>query len=72
MSDYIDWYDKDKIEKLRKARTKKYMNLVRKWHTAKEKDDKDAMAKVFKAMSKHNEADKTLQEKAENAGSYWY
>lgn len=69
-----DWefYDFDKLEELRDQRSSKYMNLVRKWHKAKEKGDDAAKKKAIQAMSKHKESDKVLKEKAEKVGYYWY
>lgn len=72
MSDYIDWYDDDAVEKLQEKRTKKYIELVKAWHDAKEKGEEEAMKKAFQALQKHKGADKKLKEKAEEAGSYWY
>jgi len=71
MNDY-DFYDYDKVEKLQNERASEYMDLVRKWHKAKEKGDDAAKKKVIQAMSKHKESDKVLKEKAEKAGYYWY
>lgn len=71
MDDY-DFYDYEKVQKLQNERARKYMDLVRKWHDAKEKGDEEAMKKAAKAMLKHKDADKVLKEKAEKAGYYWY
>ena len=48
------------------------MDLVRKWHNAKESGNEESMKKALNAMSKHKEADKVFKEKAEEAGHYWY
>lgn len=71
MYDY-EFYDSEKLEKFREARAKKYISLVKKWRAVKEKNDKEAMKKVFQAMAKHKKADEVYKQKAENAGLYWF
>lgn len=67
-----DYYDYDAMEKLQKHRSKKYMDLFRKWYKANEKKDKQAIKKAIKAMNKHKEQDEILRERSQQSGYYWY
>ncbi len=71
MHDY-EFYDYEKVEKLRKEHSEKHMEIVRKWYAAKEKGDAKAMKRWIKALSKHKEENLKLKERAESAGHYWY
>ena len=70
--DAIDFYDYDAMEKLQERRNKKYMNIVRKWAAAKEKNDEKAKQRALKALSRHKKQDEVLKERSEQSGYYWY
>lgn len=67
-----DYYDYDAMEKLHESRSKKYMNLFRRYYNAKEKGDEQAMKKAIKAISKHKTQDEKIKEKCRESGYYWY
>ena len=71
MSKY-DFYDSEKVDKLKKERAKKYMTIVRKWHDAKEKGDEKACQRAIKSLAKHRAEDLKLKESANEAGVYWF
>jgi len=67
-----DYYDYNAMEKLQKSRSKKYMDLFRKWYKANEKKNVKAKQKAFEAMQKHQKQDEVLKEKSQQSGYYWY
>ncbi len=67
-----DFYDYEEAEKFRIERSEKLMNLVRRWHRAKEKGDEEAKLKAVKAIVKHKEANEQYKKYAEESGFYWH
>ena len=72
MDKYFDWYNYEAVEKLQQERSRKYMDLVRKWVEAKESGKEEVMKKAFNALSKHKKENEVFKKKAEDAGQYWY
>lgn len=67
-----DFYDYEKVEKVRIERSRKYMDLVNKWHNAKEKNDEVMKIKTIEDMSKHKKQDEKYKAMAEEAGYFFY
>lgn len=70
--DDCDFYNYEKVEQLRSERARKYIDLVKRWHDAKENGNEEGKKKAFKAMSKHSVVDEKLKKKAEAAGYDWF
>lgn len=70
--DAYDFYDYDAMEKLQERRSKKYMDLFRKWHRANENKNEKAKHKALVAMQVHKKQDEALKEQSCKSGYYWY
>ena len=71
MSDYIDWYDYDEVEKFNEKRIKQFRAIVKRMSAAKEKGDEAAIKKAYEALSKFRKQNEVYREKAEKAGYCW-
>lgn len=72
MSDYIDWYDHDRVEKFHRSRAKKWLGIFKKMANAKEKGDEVALKKARQDLVKHQRQDEVYKEKAKQSYFYWY
>ena len=70
--EYFDYYDYDKVEKLHEKRSYQWIKLYKKVSDAQEKGDEKALAKAIEAMRKHEEQDRIIKAKANQAGYFWY
>lgn len=71
MSDYIDWYNDDEVEKLHEKCALQFLKLMKKLYEAKEKGDENAISKAYLALKKHNEKEKVYKRKAKEVNYYW-
>lgn len=70
--DEYQYYNYDDYEKLYLERSRKLMDLVRRWYNAKEKGNDKTMEITFQSIKKHKAKNKELKEKAKKAGFPWY
>jgi len=70
--DKYEFYDSEKVEALKNQRARKYMDYVRLWLAAKEKDNDKAKERASKAMKKHREQDEKFKTMTREAGHYWW
>ena len=71
MSEYIDWYDHDEVQKLYDSRAAKFVEIVGKLVEAREKGDNAAIKKCYAAMKKHREKNEKYKKLAEETCFYW-
>lgn len=69
--EYFDYYDHGELEKLNEKRSKQWIKLYKDIIDARKKGNEKGLIKAKEAMRKHDDQDRFIKAKAEEAGFYW-